>query len=122
MMIANTVRNGASWHYGGADLIQGPGAWGETPERIARLERGQAQRLRLQSSSGEAAHQFAQLRVSALVSPVGVVLQARCSDFKDGAELAHTAEVQLIGKHVDPVFLDGRPILAWREVVVELPR
>lgn len=122
MMVANTLRDGKSWHYAGLDLAEGPSPWGVTSERIEAASLGLADTVVLDGTSAEWAGAIGGFPVFVLVGADGRVLDARCWEFHQGIRVARKLEQQLMKRSLRVTSLDGHPISLWRGVWVHVRR
>jgi len=123
LMLANSVRNGVMYHYGGFDMIPGPGTWGVTPERIDRaMAKGDLPNWkgrRLNRAAG--VDSPCDVPVVALVASNGRILRAEGTDFTHGAELARRAGAAAAGDSIVPLVFEGKRTSAWLGLVVTVP-
>jgi hypothetical protein len=109
------------FHYGGYDMIPGPGVWGATPERMLLARHREYPRVDLAQTSGPSGTDTCEVKLNALVDAEGVVRLARWSNGHLPRELIRAAEQGVIGKRVEPLVFEGHPVGAWTGLIARLP-
>lgn len=121
LMVANTVRDGVLWHYGGPDLIQGQCPWGATPPRMALHPFRHAPfKLEIPASVSGPRTSSIEVPLLVLLNDEGKVLEARNTTDQFGAEANRAAREGILGRSFEPVRFEGRCVSAWASAFVTL--
>jgi hypothetical protein len=120
-MLADSFRRGSKLHYGGYDMIPGPGVWGATPARMMLARHREYPRVDLDQTSGHSGTDTCEVTLIALVDAEGVVRLAKSSNGNLPPELKRVAEQGVIGKRVEPLVFEGHPVGAWMGLIALLP-
>ena len=119
--LEDSFRRGSMFHYGGFDMIPGPGVWGATPQRMMYGPRRAFPVVALPGPPGSVARDTCEVPLIALVDSDGIVLRAEFSNGYLPRELNRTAVQQVIGARAGPVVFEGHRVSAWTGLIARMP-
>jgi hypothetical protein len=120
-MLADSFRRDSMFHYGGFEMIPGPGVWGATPQRMMYRPRRAFPVVALPGPPRSVARDTCDVLLNALVDAQGSVLRAEPSNYDLPRELNRAASQQVVGKRVAPLVFEGHPVGAWTGLIARMP-